>query len=170
MRTTTIHTRKIAIVTGGSRGIGRNTVESLARRGVNTIFTFNTHRADADAVVAAVEASGANAVAVQLDSGNIASFDAFVENVTNALTRLETARFDFLVNNAGNSHRNMPFEKATVEELDSIYNVHFKGIFFLTQKLLPFDERWRTYRQRVDRPDTGHFAGRFSLRVDERRS
>jgi NAD(P)-dependent dehydrogenase (short-subunit alcohol dehydrogenase family) len=82
--TNAIPARKIAIVTGGSRGIGRSTVESLARRGVNTIFTFNTHRRDADAVVAAVEDAGANALALQLDSGNIASFDAFVESVGNA--------------------------------------------------------------------------------------
>jgi len=57
--------------------------------------------------------------------------------VKDALAKLGAARFDFLVNNAGNNHRNMPFEKATVQELDSVYNVHFKGVFFLTQKLLP---------------------------------
>ena len=129
--------KKIAIVTGGSRGIGRSTVESLARRGVHTIFTYHTHGTDADAIVAAVNDAGAEAVALQLDAGNVASFDAFVERVTNALSHLGATRFDFLVNNAGNSHRNMPFATATEEELDSIYNVHFKGVFFLTQKLLP---------------------------------
>jgi NAD(P)-dependent dehydrogenase (short-subunit alcohol dehydrogenase family) len=129
--------RKIAIVTGGSRGIGRNTVESLARRGVNTILTYNTHRDSADGVVAAAKNAGAEAIALQLDAGNITSFDAFVESAKDALTKLRATRFDFLVNNAGNYHHNMPFEKATEEELDSIYNVHFKGVFFLTQKLLP---------------------------------
>lgn len=128
---------KIAIVTGGSRGIGRNTVESLARRGVNTIFTYHRNDEDAEAVVAAVKDTGAEAIALQLDAGNIASFDAFVGSVKEALSRLGATHFDFLVNNAGNSHHNMPFEKATEEELDSIYNVHFKGVFFLTQKLLP---------------------------------
>ena len=128
-------TSKIAIVTGGSRGIGRNIVESLARRGVDTIFAYHTHAADAETVVA--EAAAAKAVALQLDTGDVASFDAFVGSVKDALAKLGAARFDFLVNNAGNNHRNMPFEKATVEELDSIYNVHFKGVFFLTQKLLP---------------------------------
>ncbi|MBV8834094.1 MAG: SDR family oxidoreductase [Acidobacteriaceae bacterium] len=128
---------KIAIVTGGSRGIGRNTVESLARRGVNTIFTYHTHGPDPEAVVAAVKDAGTEAVALQFDSGNIASFDAFVESVKEALSKLGATRFDFLINNAGNSHHNMPFEKATEEELDSIYKVHFKGVFFLTQKLLP---------------------------------
>ena len=128
-------TSKIAIVTGGSRGIGRNIVESLARRGVDTIFTYHTHAADAETVIA--EAAAAKAVALQLDTGDVASFEAFVGSVKDALAKLGATRFDFLVNNAGNNHRNMPFEKATVQELDSIYNVHFKGVFFLTQKLLP---------------------------------
>jgi NAD(P)-dependent dehydrogenase (short-subunit alcohol dehydrogenase family) len=128
-------TSKIAIVTGESRGIGRNIVESLARRGVDTIFAYHTHAADAETVVA--EAAAAKAVALQLDTGDVASFDAFVGSVKDALAKLGATRFDFLVNNAGNNHRNMPFEKATVQELDSIYNVHFKGVFFLTQKLLP---------------------------------
>jgi NAD(P)-dependent dehydrogenase (short-subunit alcohol dehydrogenase family) len=128
-------TSKIAIVTGGSRGIGRNIVESLARRGVDTIFTYHTHAADAETVIA--ETTDAKAVALQLDMGDVASFDAFVGGVKDTLGKLGAARFDFLVNNAGNNHRNMPFEKAIEEELDSIYNVHFKGVFFLTQKLLP---------------------------------
>jgi NAD(P)-dependent dehydrogenase (short-subunit alcohol dehydrogenase family) len=128
---------KIAIVTGGSRGIGRNIVESLARRGVDTIFTYHIHSADAETVVAEVKGAGAKAIALQLDTGAIDSFDGFVDSVKGALAQLGAARFDFLVNNAGNNHRNMPFDKATEDELDSIYNVHFKGVFFLTQKLLP---------------------------------
>ena len=72
-----------------------------------------------------------------LDAGDVASFDAFVDSVKDALAKLGAPRFDFLVNNAGNNHRNMPFEKATEEEFDSVCNVHFKGVFFLTQKLLP---------------------------------
>jgi len=132
----TTSTPKIALVTGGSRGIGRNTVESLAKRGVHTIFTYYSHSADAEAVVAAVRDAGAQGIALQLDAGNVASFDAFVESVKDALAKLGAPRFDFLVNNAGNNHRNMPFEKATEEEFDSVCNVHFKGMFFLTQKLL----------------------------------
>jgi NAD(P)-dependent dehydrogenase (short-subunit alcohol dehydrogenase family) len=128
---------KIAIVTGGSRGIGRNTVESLAKRDISSIFTYNNRSTDAEAVVAAAKNAGAEAIALQLDAGNIASFDAFVDHVKEALAKFGATRFDYLVNNAGNNHHNMPFEKATEEELDSIYNVHFKGVFFLTQKLLP---------------------------------
>ena len=137
METNAITPKKIAIVTGGSRGIGRSTVEGLAKRGVNTIFTYHTHGTDAEAVVGAVNDAESEAVALQLDAGNIASFGAFVESVKDALSNLGATRFDFLVNNAGNNHRNMPFEKATEEEFDSVLSVHFKGVFFLTQKLLP---------------------------------
>jgi NAD(P)-dependent dehydrogenase (short-subunit alcohol dehydrogenase family) len=133
----TTATPKIALVTGGSRGIGRNTVVSLAKRGVHTIFTYHSHCADAETVVAEVKDAGAKAVPLHLDSGDVASFDAFVDSVKDALAKLGAPRFDFLVNNAGNNHRNMPFEKATEEEFDSVLSVHFKGVFFLTQKLLP---------------------------------
>lgn len=129
-------TRKIAIVTGGSRGLGRNTVIHLAERGVDSIFTYNSNRAEAEKVVALVEEAGARAVALQLDAGNIGTFDGFVASVRKALATMSVERFDFLVNNAGNSHNNS-FENTTEAEFDSIYNVHFKGVFFLTQKLLP---------------------------------
>ncbi|WP_413988007.1 SDR family NAD(P)-dependent oxidoreductase [Labrys okinawensis] len=127
---------KVAIVTGGSRGLGRNTVLNLARRGVHSIFTYHANRAEADKVVAAAQQAGARATALQLDTGKIASFDAFVEAVRMALTDLGTERFAFLVNNAGTSHHNA-FDKTSEAELDALYNVHFKGVYFLTQKLLP---------------------------------
>jgi NAD(P)-dependent dehydrogenase (short-subunit alcohol dehydrogenase family) len=133
----TTSTTKIALVTGGSRGIGRSTVLSLAKRGVDSIFTYNSNQTEAEKVVGLVAEAGQKAIALQLDTGKVATFDAFVQNAQAALKSLEMTHFDYLVNNAGNNHRNMPFEKATEEELDSIYNVHFKGVFFLTQKLLP---------------------------------
>jgi NAD(P)-dependent dehydrogenase (short-subunit alcohol dehydrogenase family) len=128
---------KIAIITGGSRGIGRHTVLSLAKRGVDSIFTYNSNQTEAEKVVGLVAEAGQKAIALQLDTGNISAFDHFVDRTREALGSLEAERFDYLVNNAGNNHHNMPFEKATEEELDSIYKVHFKGVFFLTQKLLP---------------------------------
>jgi NAD(P)-dependent dehydrogenase (short-subunit alcohol dehydrogenase family) len=137
MSQATPQTSRIAIVTGGSRGIGRSTVESLARRGTRVIFTYHTHRADADAVVAAANGLGSKAYALQLDTGEVADFDAFAESVRGVLGQLGTERFDYLVNNAGNNHRNMPLAAVTEEEMDSIYSVHFKGVLFLTQKLLP---------------------------------
>src|SRR5271154_78575 len=128
---------KIAIVTGGSRGIGRSAVLSLAKRGVNSIFTYNLNWTEADKVVGLVAETGQKAIALQLDTGNVGAFDTFVQSVQSPLESLGATHFDYLVNNAGNNHRNMPFDKATEEELDSLYNVHFKGVFFLSQKLLP---------------------------------
>ena len=127
---------KVAIVTGGSRGLGRNTVLNLAQRGVHSIFTYNSNRTEADKVVAAVSETGAKAVALQLDTSDVGAFDAFVQTVRSTLAAFGTERFDYLVNNAGTSlHQN--FDQTTEEELDKIYNIHFKGVFFLTQKLLP---------------------------------
>jgi NAD(P)-dependent dehydrogenase (short-subunit alcohol dehydrogenase family) len=136
MPTENLSNMKIAIVTGGSRGLGRNTVLSLARRGVRSIFTYNSNRAEAEKVVAAAGETGAKAVALQLDTGNIDAFDGFVRNVGRALAGFGAERFDYLVNNAGTSHHNA-FDQTTEQELDKLYNVHFKGVFFLTQKLLP---------------------------------
>ncbi len=127
---------KIAIVTGGSRGLGRNTVLSLAKRGVNSIFTYYSNQAEAENVVAAVSELGQTAIAFQLDTGNTKAFPAFVESVQGALKTMGAEKFDYLVNNAGTSHHNA-FESTTEEEFDQLYNVHFKGVFFLTQKLLP---------------------------------
>ena len=127
---------KIAIVTGGSRGLGRNTVLNLAQRGVSSIFTFNSNRAETEKVVGLVTKTGARAIPLQLDTGNAASFDSFLESVRGGLTQLGSERFDYLVNNAGTSH-GKSFEQTTEAELDGLYNVHLKGVFFLTQKLLP---------------------------------
>jgi NAD(P)-dependent dehydrogenase (short-subunit alcohol dehydrogenase family) len=127
---------KIAIVTGGSRGLGRNTVLNLAKRGTDVIFTYNSNQAEAEATASAVRELGRKAIALQLDTGNIAYFDAFVGRVREALVEFGAEKFDFLVNNAGISHH-ADFEKTTETELDGLFNVHFKGVFFLTQKLLP---------------------------------
>ncbi|KQR73647.1 3-oxoacyl-ACP reductase [Burkholderia sp. Leaf177] len=130
------NTNKIAIVTGGSRGLGRNTVLNLAKRGIDSIFTYHSNRAEADQVVAAVREAGRNAIAIQLDTANTSSFDTFAQDVRKALAELGAQRFDFLVNNAGTSlHK--AFHETTEAELDAVYAVHFKGVFFLTQKLLP---------------------------------
>ena len=127
---------KIAIVTGGSRGIGRATVLSLAKRGVRSILTYNSNRAEADKVIALAEEAGAQAIALQLDTSSTAGFDDFAERVRGALTTLGAERFDYLVNNAGTSSAS-GLETITEAEMDGLYNVHFKGVLFLTQKLLP---------------------------------
>ena len=127
---------KIAIITGGSRGLGRNTVLSLAKRGVDSIFTYNSNQVEAEKVVNLVHEMRCKAIALQLNTGNVSLFDPFVQSVRKALIELGAERFDYLVNNAGISHHNA-FDQTAEEELDNLYNVHFKGVFFLTQKLLP---------------------------------
>src|SRR5262249_5718826 len=92
--------RKIATVTGGSRGLGRSTVLSLAKRGVDSIFTYNSKRAESEKVTALVAAMGRKAIVLQLDTGNVRTFDAFVQRVRQAWADLGAERFDFLVNNA----------------------------------------------------------------------
>jgi NAD(P)-dependent dehydrogenase (short-subunit alcohol dehydrogenase family) len=129
-------TKKIAVITGGSRGLGRNTVLNLAKRGVDSIFTYHSNQTEAQTVVDQVAEIGNRAIALQLDTGNIKTFDSFITALKQALAKLDADRFDYLVNNAGTSlHKN--FDQMTEEELDAIYNVHFKGVYFLTQKLLP---------------------------------
>jgi len=134
--TTASATPKVAIVTGGSRGLGRNTAINLAKRGVDTIFTWRANRSEADSTVELVANEGRRAIALQLDTGDVRAFDGFVPQVRDALARLGAERFDYLVNNAGTSHH-APFAETTEGDLDGLYEVHFKGVFFLTQKLLP---------------------------------
>lgn len=127
---------KIAIITGGSRGIGRNTAINLARRGVRPIITYQSNRAEADNTVALCAEAGTAALALQLDVGKASTFDDFAASVRVALGELGTHRFDYLVNNAGISS-SASFANATENELDDQFNVHFKGTFLLSQKLLP---------------------------------
>jgi NAD(P)-dependent dehydrogenase (short-subunit alcohol dehydrogenase family) len=135
-RNTAAPTNKIAVITGGSRGLGRSTVLSLASRGVDSIFTYNSNRSEAENVIGLAAEAGRKAIALQLDTGRAATFDPFVQSLRQALLELNAARVDYLVNNAGISHHR-PFDQTTEQELDQLYNVHFKGVFFLTQKLLP---------------------------------
>ncbi|MEF2072141.1 SDR family NAD(P)-dependent oxidoreductase [Consotaella aegiceratis] len=134
--TPNISTNKIAIVTGGSRGLGRSTVLNLAKRGIDSIFTYKSNLAEAERVVSAATEIGTKAVALQLDTSDAESFAAFGETVRSTLTQWGAERFDYLVNNAGTSHH-AEIEKTTAAELDTLYTIHFKGVFFLTQALLP---------------------------------
>ena len=128
---------KIALVTGGSRGLGRNTALSIARRGGDVIITYRSREEDARIVVAEIEALGRKAVALRLDTGVVAGFAAFVEALRTALAETwQRETFDHLVNNAG--HGDMAAIAETTEaQFDSLVDVHFKGVFFLTQALLP---------------------------------
>jgi NAD(P)-dependent dehydrogenase (short-subunit alcohol dehydrogenase family) len=128
---------KIALVTGASRGLGKNTALTLARKGVDVIVTYHNSDEDAKNVVSAIADIGAQAVALQLDTSNTKTFDGFVEQVKQSLQdKWQTEHFDFLVNNAGiGVHAS--FGDTTEDDFDRLMNIHVKGVFFLTQKLLP---------------------------------
>jgi len=127
----------IALVTGGSRGLGRSTAVRLATHGVDVILTYRSNRDEAESVVAQVEQLGRRAVALQLDVGDSSRFGAFAEQVRSALAQhWQRDRFNFLVNNAGIGI-SAGFAETTAAQFDELMNIHFKGVFFLTQKLLP---------------------------------
>ncbi|HMQ90515.1 MAG TPA: SDR family NAD(P)-dependent oxidoreductase, partial [Flavilitoribacter sp.] len=127
----------IALITGGSRGLGRDMALRLAEKGIDVIFTYNTNKAKADEVVAEIQSLGQKAAAFQLDTSNIKAFSPFFEQVKTWL-QAETGspHFDFLINNAGTALHS-PIATTTEEQFDEIVNIHFKGVYFLTQKALP---------------------------------
>jgi NAD(P)-dependent dehydrogenase (short-subunit alcohol dehydrogenase family) len=127
----------IALVTGGNRGLGKSMVLSLARRGVDVIFTYRNNQAEAAEVAAQVEKLGRRAVALQLDVGVASTFSKFATQVREELrNRWQRDRFNYLVNNAGiGAHAS--FAETTEEQFDQLVAVQFKGPFFLSQKLLP---------------------------------
>jgi len=127
---------KIALITGGSRGLGKNMALHLAGKGHGVILTYHTKKADADDTVARIADLGQRAVAIQLDTGNVGTFSTFAHEVKAALGTFDRETFDFLVNNAGQGVY-APFADTTEEQFDSLVNTHFKGVFFLTQTLLP---------------------------------
>jgi NAD(P)-dependent dehydrogenase (short-subunit alcohol dehydrogenase family) len=127
----------IALVTGASRGLGRNTALSIARHSGDVVLTYRTGTKEAQAVVAEIQALGRKAIALPLDVDNISSFPAFVKNLRSALKDTwGRDRFDHLVNNAGHGEMAL-FTETTEAQFDKLFNVHVKGVFFLTQALLP---------------------------------
>lgn len=128
---------KIALVTGGSRGLGKNMVFALAKKGLDVILTYNSKKDEADQVVKELEASGRKAAAIQLNVGDAASFENFWKQVAQALKEtFSTDKIDFLVNNAGiGVHAG--FAETTLDQFNLLSDIHFKGPFFLTQMALP---------------------------------
>lgn len=130
-------TNRIALITGGSRGLGKNMALSIAQKGIDVILTYNNKKEEALEVVASIEGTGRKAAALQLDTGHVSGFDSFIDTLKKTLKEtFNTERFDFLVNNAGIGIW-APFTETTEDQFDLLMNIHFKGVFFLTQKSLP---------------------------------
>lgn len=129
--------KKITLVTGGSRGLGKNAALKLADQGIDVILTYNSRGEEAEAVVREIEAKGVKAVALQLNVAESGTFDDFAGQVKTQLANVwQRENFDFLVNNAGIGV-NAPYAETTEEQFDLLMNIHLKAPFFLTQKLLP---------------------------------
>ena len=129
--------KKIAIVTGGSRGLGKDMALSLARKNLDVVVTYNTNEDLALNTVKEIETIGGKAVALQLNMSDFSSLDSFIETLKTTLsTAFNTDKFDYLINNAGMG-KTVPFVEMTEGIFDEFLNVHFKSVYFLTQKLLP---------------------------------
>ena len=127
----------ITLITGGSRGLGRNTALAVARTGGDVLFTYRSQAEEAQAVVAEIAALGRRAVALPLDTADASTFAGFADRVRAALRETwQREDFDHLVNNAGYGAV-APFAQTTQAQFDGLVDVHFKGVFFLTQALLP---------------------------------
>lgn len=129
---------KIALVTGGSRGLGRNMAIAIAKKGIDVVLTYNTNKEEADKVVAEILSMGQQAAAFQLDTSTVGGFDSFFQQVSEHLKeKTGSTHFDFLINNAGTALYSL-FADTTEEQFDAVMNIHYKGVFFFTQKALPF--------------------------------
>jgi NAD(P)-dependent dehydrogenase (short-subunit alcohol dehydrogenase family) len=127
---------KIALVTGGSRGLGRDMAISLARKGIDVILTYHSNLTEAENVVTEIEGLACRAKAFQLDAEDSASFGSFFEGVAAYLSETRRAsKFDFLINNAGTALYS-PFAETTAQDLDKMFDIHFKGVYMLTQLAL----------------------------------
>jgi len=121
-------TKKIALVTGASRGLGKDMAISLAHKGIDVILTYNSSKTEADKVVAEIEKTGNKAVALQFDVSNLSSFDGFLRQVSENLQQIwATDKIDFLINNAGIGG-SIPIAQLTEDRFDEFMNVHFKGV------------------------------------------
>ncbi|XZF15674.1 SDR family NAD(P)-dependent oxidoreductase [Chitinophagaceae bacterium MMS25-I14] len=131
-------TNKIALVTGGSRGLGKNMALTLAQKGIDVILTYHSKKDEAQAVVNEIEQMGRKAAALQLDVSDTKNYGAFFSTVAGTLQdKFGTDRFHYLVNNAGIGIY-ASFADTTEEQFDTLVNIHVKATFFLSQKALPY--------------------------------
>jgi NAD(P)-dependent dehydrogenase (short-subunit alcohol dehydrogenase family) len=130
--------KKIALVTGGSRGLGKNMAIALAKKNIDVVVTYHSNKEAAGEVVKEIQSLGRKATAFQLDTSNINGFGSFLAETSSWLAReWGTPKFDYLINNAGTA-LHAPVTDVTPQQMDQVFNIHYKGVFFLTQKALPF--------------------------------
>lgn len=130
-------TNKIALITGGSRGLGKEAALKLADKGNDVILTYQNKKAEAEQVVAEIITKGQKGVALQLDVSKTTGFNDFISNVSQVLqSNWNADKFHFLINNAGVDRYSL-FADTTEEDFDTLFNIHLKGVYFLTQKALP---------------------------------
>ncbi|MEM9896924.1 MAG: SDR family oxidoreductase [Bacteroidota bacterium] len=128
---------KIALITGGSRGLGRDMALNVARKGLHVVLTYHANKEAAEQVVSEIQNFGAQALALQLDTSAVSTFDSFFSALPQHLeTAFGTSGIDYLVNNAGTGHHAL-IADTTEEGFDEMLNIHFKGVYFFTQKMLP---------------------------------
>jgi len=131
-------TKKIALITGGSRGLGKEMALRLAEMGHHVVITYASQKEAAEKVVKEIDPTGKQAASLHFDANNISGISSFVNVFQQTIQqKWNVNKFDFLINNAGIG-ANIPFEKATEQEFDQFMNIHFKSVYFLTQQLLPF--------------------------------
>ncbi|UKT64593.1 SDR family NAD(P)-dependent oxidoreductase [Pedobacter mucosus] len=127
---------KIALVTGGSRGLGKNAALKIAAKGINVIVTYQSKKDEAENTVEEIKKLGVKAAALQLNVADSTTFESFFKEIKSVLqSTFDADKFDFLVNNAGIGHH-AAFAETKEEDFDNLVNIHFKGPFFLTQKAL----------------------------------
>lgn len=129
---------RIALITGASRGLGRDMALRIAEQGINVILTYHSNQEKAEEVVQEIRSKGVKALAYQLDSSKIDTFDELLNKIGEHLEeKTGSPKFDYLINNAGIGI-NTPFSQTTEEEFDTLVNIHFKGVYFFTQKALKY--------------------------------
>lgn len=130
--------QKIALVTGGSRGLGRDMAINLAKKGLDVVITYHSNKEAATEVLGEIEKTGRKGHVLQLDTSDVSTFDAFFKDLSDQLTAAYgKANFDYLVNNAGTGLYS-PIAETTEAQFDDMLNIHLKGVYFLTQKAMPF--------------------------------
>ncbi|MEC9284280.1 MAG: SDR family oxidoreductase [Bdellovibrionota bacterium] len=128
---------KIAFITGANRGLGRQAAIELAKKNINILFSYRSNEEEAMKLVEELKILGVKSTALQLEMKNHSSYSGFIEQLTKLLNEdYETDRIDYVLNNAGQALYS-PIQDTSEEDFDEIIDVHFKGVFFLTQKLLP---------------------------------